>query len=367
MAATKFKVLKIKGRKSLVVRWHDGDRWVQKSAATTRRREAERRAPKIMAEHAAAKQLESECDWFDFVKVYKQQHLDRLSSDYRATFTSAANKFRASQQVDTIGGVAQRHLAAFTAELHSAGHPPATIASYLKHLRAALNWATDNGYRSTRLELKIPKNKRGVRKMRGRPLTGEEFDRLVAAAPDDYLGLLNSMWLIGLRLSEALIFSWDDPTSIHVDALDGRTPCYVCPADCHKAGVDMRVPLTPDAVAWLRGTPAGQRTGLVGGVSHSTDHAGRIISAAGKSILVGADRHATAHDLRRSFGTRWAQRVKSSVLKVLMRHASITTTDTYYIELTAASIATELRALGDVLGDTPKSEAKEESLEDSQK
>lgn len=366
MQAIPFKVLKLKGRKSLVVRWHDGDRWVQKSAKTTRRRDAIRRAPKLIAQHAEDKQAATECAWADFVKIYQRQHLDRLSKDYRATFSSASNKFRNSQKVKTIGGVRKQHLADFTAELHNNGHPPATIASYLKHLRAALNWATDNGYRSTRIEVKIPKNKRGTRKMRGRPLTGEEFDRMVEAAPDAYLGILKTMWLIGLRLSEALIFSWDDPTTIHVDDLDGRTPCYVCPGNCHKAGVDMRVPLTPDAVKWLRETPADQRTGRVAGLHRSADHAGRIISAAGESIVVGPNRHATAHDLRRSFGTRWAHRVKSSVLKVLMRHASITTTDTYYIELTAASIATELRALGDVLGDTPKIGDEEESLENSQ-
>ena len=51
---------------------------------------------------------------------------------------------------------------------------------------------------------------------------------------------------------------------------------------------------------------------------------------------------ATAHDLRRSFGTRWAKRVMPAVLQRLMRHAEIATTMKYYVTMDADSVADEL-------------------------
>ncbi len=40
---------------------------------------------------------------------------------------------------------------------------------------------------------------------------------------------------------------------------------------------------------------------------------------------------ASAHDLRRAFGERWAARVMPAVLKELMRQESIETTLRYYV------------------------------------
>lgn len=59
---------------------------------------------------------------------------------------------------------------------------------------------------------------------------------------------------------------------------------------------------------------------------------GYTISAIGKveGMVVSpeAGKTATTHDLRRTFGTRWAKRVVPATVKELMRHASIDTTTT---------------------------------------
>lgn len=49
-------------------------------------------------------------------------------------------------------------------------------------------------------------------------------------------------------------------------------------------------------------------------------------------------------DLRRGFGTRWVSRVKPATLKLLMRHADVTTTMRYYVTQDAAEVADELWA-----------------------
>jgi integrase len=53
---------------------------------------------------------------------------------------------------------------------------------------------------------------------------------------------------------------------------------------------------------------------------------------------------ASAHDLRRSFGTRWAARVKPATLQLLMRHKSIETTMKYYVCQDSDDVADELWA-----------------------
>ena len=42
-------------------------------------------------------------------------------------------------------------------------------------------------------------------------------------------------------------------------------------------------------------------------------------------------KYASAHDLRRAFGERWAARIMPAQLRELMRHESIETTLRYYV------------------------------------
>jgi len=56
----------------------------------------------------------------------------------------------------------------------------------------------------------------------------------------------------------------------------------------------------------------------------------------------GKVKFASAHDLRRSFGNRWAKRIMPAVLQKLMRHESIETTMGYYVDLDADELAEDL-------------------------
>ena len=67
------------------------------------------------------------------------------------------------------------------------------------------------------------------------------------------------------------------------------------------------------------------------------DRAGIVVNAVeGKT--------ANAHDLRRTFASRWARRVAPAVFQKLMRHASIQTTMGYYVDLDIDEMADELWA-----------------------
>jgi integrase len=86
--------------------------------------------------------------------------------------------------------------------------------------------------------------------------------------------------------------------------------------------------------------------------------ASKIIAAIGEKAGIITDaqekRHATAHDLRRSFGHRWAGKVMPQTLKELMRHADISTTLAYYVGSRAEAIASDLwkTEKGNTLGNT---------------
>ena len=74
-------------------------------------------------------------------------------------------------------------------------------------------------------------------------------------------------------------------------------------------------------------------------------------------------KYASAHDLRRAFGERWASRVMPAVLKELMRHESIETTLRYYVgtnaERTADVCWEALEAAGSALTAPPVVENEE--------
>jgi integrase len=88
--------------------------------------------------------------------------------------------------------------------------------------------------------------------------------------------------------------------------------------------------------------------GIRTGEQMTSARAGRVISDIGElaEVLVNkADgKYASAHDLGRSFGTRWASRVKPATLQLLMRHKSIETTMKYYVCQNSDDVADELWA-----------------------
>ena len=193
---------------------------------------------------------------------------------------------------------------------------------------------------------------------------------------------LTGLWLSGLRLSEGLALSWDEGAPFAVD-LTGKHPVFRIYCQAQKARRDETVPMTPDFAQFLAATPEAERVGPVfklacqrGGKPIGPGKVGAMVSRIGKKagvVVNKADgKFASAHDLRRSFGTRWAKRIMPAVLKRLMRHAAIQTTMGYYVDLDAAEVADQLwasygntPAAGNTLGNTGPKEATAETTEKS--
>ena len=359
------------GRKYLMMRYRNpvtGERFAR-STGTANKRQAERVAAKWEAELREGRyQPATKMTWQDFTWKYSDEVLSGLAPKTAGVAFTAFNSLERLCRPKKLADVTPQLLSKFATALRSEDKAEESVKTYLAHLRPALTWAVN-------LELlpavpkfpKIQRAKRG-RKSKGRPLSGEEFDRLIMAVakirPNDapaWERYLTGLWLSGLRLEESLAFSWAGDAPISVD-LSGRFPRLRIDAAAEKGHRDRLLPLTPDFAAWLLETPAAERRGrvfkldgLAGGGFLRPDRVSRIVSVIGKRAGIVVKRtkgkggvvktkYASCHDLRRSFATRWAPRVKPATLQLLMRHASIETTLGYYVELDADELAAELWA-----------------------
>lgn len=239
---------------------------------------------------------------------------------------------------------------------------PATAGIYGRTLKAALNWAEEMKLIPRAPAFRIPKKQGNM--MKGRPLCGEEHDRLKAAVakivPAGHVSawqtFLDALWWSGLRLGEALALSWEPAAAVTAIVVEGQRPVVRFRAAGQKARRDEIWPCPPEFAAMLEAVPEAERTGFVFKLPKRGRYTGRVtvesasrtISSFGEKagVITGEkpEDNATAHAYRRSFGTRWSKRVMPAVLKRLMRHASVTTTMAFYVDADAAEIADELFA-----------------------
>ena len=226
-----------------------------------------------------------------------------------------------------------------------------TVRSYMMGLKAALNWA----HRPMRwlpapCEFDMIEADKDET-LKGRPLTLEEFERLLVACdavcqldPEGWRFLLRGLWESGLRLGEAMKVSWDDEAFIVPLRTRKRGYLLRIPGHLQKNHKTQEVPTTPLFGLLLDEIPEEQRTGWIFNPKPlrsdwnrriSVGQAGRIISDIGEKagvVVSEGGKFASAHDLRRSFGQRMADAgLPPRDLQAIMRHSSITTTERYYL------------------------------------
>ena len=255
-------------------------------------------------------------------------------------------------------------LSHYQSKLRENGRKESTIKGHLAHLKAALSWAVRMGLLAKVPAINMPKRAKGQKLMKGRPITGEEFDRLLASVPKvvgeeaapSWQHYLRGLWWSGLRLAESLELYWDQDNKLCVD-LSGKNAMLRIPAALEKGNEDRLLPMAPEFVEFLLEIPQSERVGRVFRPAARRVHGDRlgafqiskIISAIGKRAGIkvktdhaGKTKYASAHDLRRSFGERWASRIMPQNLMELMRHESIETTMRYYVGRNAQGTATVL-------------------------
>ena len=108
--------------------------------------------------------------------------------------------------------------------------------------------------------------------MKGRPISGEEFDRMIEATPaavgkeaaPSWIFTLTVLWESAFRIQDAMRFSWDDSEQIHPvwPRLRSQHPTIVVPSS-QKNRKNEEIPMLPGLAVLLRSVPKNQRTGWV--------------------------------------------------------------------------------------------------------
>lgn len=344
------------------------------------RKAAEKEAAILEADLKAGRISEpATTTWDAFRTRYEREQMPSLAPRTRQRINGVFNAVERILNPAKLANVTAGRLSYYMAELRGAGSSEATIATHRAHLLAALGWAKRLGLLNEVPNVPKPKRAKGSKAMKGRPVTAEEYERMLAKVPAaltakptkqdpepeapsaamvaSWEHLLNGLWLSGLRLSEAMSLSWTGRDCLGVD-LSGKHPMIRIPAELEKGNQDRVLPMSPEFAEFLWGIPEDGRRGSVfnplprRGVARQLTVArvGRVISDIGKAAGVkvhqcprtGKVKFASAHDFRRSFGERWSMRIMPAALQELMRHESIETTMRYYVGRNAQRTADAL-------------------------
>lgn len=419
-----------RGRKYLYLRYRDPEtgKTIEKSSGVPRgrRRDAERAAAKwekeLEDDPAAVRTMRlRRITWREFRQRHETEQLASLATNTELEYVSTYNVLESilpAVRDGRLHDLTAGRISALQRELRARELAEATIKKHLSNLRAALNWARRMGMLRDVPAIQMPKRARGQKHMKGRPITLEEFERMLAKVPAVVLTrprqrrtrivlslaraqaagrpsrtlareladcdrrarkivaswrfLLRGLWHSGLRLNEAMNLRWTDEGLLSVD-FRGRRPVFRIRGEGQKSGKDQTLPMAPEFAEFLAAVPARRRRGFVfDPVAQRkqiprmrSDSVSKVITEIGRAAKVkvaespaGKVKYASAHDLRRAFGDRWSRRLMPADLQQLMRHESIETTMRFYVGSEAESIADRLwHAVGDTSGDTPRNPA----------
>jgi integrase len=208
------------------------------------------------------------------------------------------------------------------------GLAPWTQRNYMVALKTALKWAVDQG-----LLPAVPKHRKvKVPKNRPQPIPQEDFEKLLAQAPNDtWRAYLLCAWWAGLRLSEAQHLRWERQD--YWPWLDLNNNRIVLPAVFVKSDEDQGVPLHPVLREALLKVPM-----IAVGVFPFRSRRGGSLTDAGVSqyvrlLAARGGVKLSMQRLRKGFGCRVAKQLgkgNAPILHTLMRHSSMQITMDFY-------------------------------------
>lgn len=303
----KVTVCKYPDRANLVLRYVDPITGKQKtkSAKTSNEADAIKEAGKWEDELRTGRyQSPSKLTWEAFRERYEAEKLAAMPEGTQTAYKSTFGHIERLINPDRLSKLTAPVISRFLMQLREGenGLAEATVGKIARQLKACLRWAERQGMLPKVPAIEMPKRSKGGKLMKGRAISGEEFDRMITAVPKvrtndapAWERLLRGLWLSGLRLSEAVALDWSDgPFSVD---LAGKHPRFRITGEAQKSGRDELLPMTPDFAQWLLQTPEGEREGLVfkltnpaTGKPYTGTEVCRIVSKIGKKARVVVDK-----------------------------------------------------------------------------
>lgn len=362
-------------RDGWVLRWRDdsGKRQRRCRGRNQRDRESERQQLEQHLNDRAA-----EVSWSEFWTMFETRHLDAKgrSASHRAKCRMMHARLQEAAERQRISDfrcsdISKRLILEVESDLHARDVEESTIASHMSTLWSLISWGQEweviNDFRRPRKRMGKAEKQRT--KSKGRSLTLEEVERMEAAVPlvckdfetpAEYTRAMAAMRLIGMRLTECWLFSWEPGDGVHYPVRLDRSTAAIQFANVQKSGIDSEVPLTDEALAWLRSLPQSGRwvcrTIGAKGPHKTPGRLGRVISEAGQRANVVVKRfrkasgekikYASAHDLRRTFATSLAAYGLDDKEKIkLTRHADVQVLLDNYVDAPTPVLVSKLRGL----------------------
>lgn len=355
------------GRTMWEVQWMDPvtGRKRTKSTGKATRREAETERARLELQLAESRgKIRDKTSWSAFVERLTEELLDQRSQKHRKKVLSVLAMFAKCVKPSTAAVITDDEISDFTRWMRKRTFGPkeakrriseSTIKSNLACLRLALKWGAKFRFLRFVPQIEMP---RGTERPKARAATREEFERMLTklekiVGAENLPGwkfLMEGLWWGGLRSGESLRLSWDQDEPLCID-LTGEYPVFRIEASSDKGLETRTFPVSPGFARLLKAVPEEEQrgpvfrpAGLIAGEAVSQQQVERVIRQCGIAacVRVAKHKHASAHDFRRAFGTRWAPRVKPAVLQQMMRHKNIHTTMTFYAQIDAQDIAAEV-------------------------
>src|SRR4029434_2386040 len=148
-----------------------------RSTKQTTEREARKAAAKWEAELQEGRyKPKSNVTWDEFRDLFVQEHVGDAPDATVAAYVTALNALEAVVKVNRLAELTAARIA-YAADLwRKCEHPKSieTVASYLRHIKAALRWAHGAGLLNAVPAVVMPKRQKGAKLMKGRAVTTEE-------------------------------------------------------------------------------------------------------------------------------------------------------------------------------------------------
>ena len=219
MSEIKVMVMTQNDRKNLYAKWIDpvSGKSIYKTTRQTNRRKAQKFADQLEFKlNKGMVSTEAGITWEDFRKRYREEHLSGLAKKTEYKAENVLDGFGDVIKVKKLKAINEAKINLYISQSREKGRTEATIKGNLAYIKASLNWTHEMGLLDRVSTIKSPKRARRSKLMKGRPITGEEFDRILLAIPDeidkehqsDWNFFLKGLWWSGLRLGEAINLTW---------------------------------------------------------------------------------------------------------------------------------------------------------------
>jgi len=245
----------------------------------------------------------SRMTWADFRKRVADEKLASICRGSQDAYNAALDHFERLAGPARVVKITAALMTRFQTAARAEGMKETTLHRHLRHLKAVFRWGQRQGMLGKAPQIEMPKLPRGQSLAKHRPVTLEEFERILATVPKvrpgdaaQWIRLLRGLWYSGLRLGEAVALTWDDGPFV-LDTL-GRFPRFCIEAVGQKSRRSEVCPVAPDFAEWvLAETPEAKRVGKVfplvdsdtGRQLRAHNTVGPVVSAIGRKagVVVG--------------------------------------------------------------------------------